>query len=122
MAATTLAQQPGPGRAPWKDALAPYSRPHLGRSLVDVATSVVPYFALSFAMYALLDVSYCLVPAVAVPTAGFLLRPSIPFHDCTHGSFLSSKRGNTWLGRALGLIVFSPFGSWKHNHAVHHAT
>jgi omega-6 fatty acid desaturase (delta-12 desaturase) len=122
MTATTFADSTAGGRPYWKDALAPYARPHLGRSLLDVLTSVVPYFALSFVMYVLLDVSYWLVLLVSVPAAGFLLRTYILFHDCTHGSFLPSKRANTWLGRTLGLIVYSPFASWKHNHAVHHAT
>jgi acyl-lipid omega-6 desaturase (Delta-12 desaturase) len=27
-----------------------------------------------------------------------------------------------WLGRAVGLLVFSPFASWRHEHMVHHAT
>jgi len=106
----------------WREALAPYAKPNVGRSLLDIATSVLPYLALSYLMYLTLSVSYLLVLVIAVPASGFLLRTYILFHDCTHGSFLSSKRGNTWLGRALGLIVFSPFGSWKHNHAVHHAT
>src|SRR5271169_4355208 len=35
------------GNAFWRDALAPYARPHLGRSLLDLVTSVVPYLALS---------------------------------------------------------------------------
>lgn len=50
------------------------------------------------------------------------MRTYIVFHDCTHGSFLTSKRANTWLGTSLGLLVFSTFESRKHNHAVHHAT
>jgi omega-6 fatty acid desaturase (delta-12 desaturase) len=73
-------------------------------------------------MYLTLSVSYLLVLAIAVPASGFLLRTYILFHDCTHGSFLPTKRGNAWLGVVLGLIVFSPFHSWRHNHAVHHAT
>ena len=105
-----------------RDDLAPYARPRLGRSLLDIATSVVPYLALSVLMYLALEVSYLLVLAIAVPTAGFLVRTYILFHDCTHGSFLPSKRATGWLGRALGLLVFSPFRSWQHNHAVHHAT
>jgi omega-6 fatty acid desaturase (delta-12 desaturase) len=59
---------------------------------------------------------------LAIPAAGFLLRTYILFHDCAHGSFLPSKRGNVWLGRVLGLIVYSPYQSWRHSHAVHHAT
>jgi acyl-lipid omega-6 desaturase (Delta-12 desaturase) len=106
----------------WKEGLAPYARPHLGRSLLDLATSVVPYLGLSALMYVALDVSYLLVLALAIPAGGFLLRTYIVFHDCAHGSFLPSKRGNVWLGRAVGLIVYSPYLSWRHSHAVHHAT
>jgi len=106
----------------WREALAPYARPHVGRSLLDIATSVVPYVGLSVVMYLSLSVSYLLVLAVAVPAAGFLLRTYILFHDCSHGSFLPSKRANSWLGVALGMLVYSPFHSWRHNHAVHHAT
>jgi omega-6 fatty acid desaturase (delta-12 desaturase) len=106
----------------WREALAPYAQPHLGRSLLDVATSVVPYLALSVLMYLALDVSYLLTLAVGVPAAGFLLRTYMVFHDCSHGSFLATKRANAWLGASLGLMVFSPFHSWRHNHAVHHAT
>lgn len=113
----------GPADRPfWREALAPYAQPRLGRSLLDLATSVVPYVALTVVGYLLRDVSYLLVLALAVPTAGFLLRTYMLFHDCTHGSLMPSKRANTWLGVALGLVVFSPFASWKHDHAVHHAT
>jgi acyl-lipid omega-6 desaturase (Delta-12 desaturase) len=114
--------RPSTGRAFWGDALAPYSRPRLGRSLLDIATSLVPYLALSVLMYLALDVSYLLVLALAIPAAGFLLRTYIVFHDCAHGAFLPSKRANSWLGVALGLVVYQPFLSWRHSHAVHHAT
>ncbi len=106
----------------WRDAIAPYVRPRWGRSLLDLATSVVPYLALSVAMYREADVSYLLVLAMAVPASGFLLRTYIVFHDCAHGSFLPAKRANVWLGVGLGLLVYSPFHSWRHSHAVHHAT
>jgi acyl-lipid omega-6 desaturase (Delta-12 desaturase) len=112
----------GSPRATWREELAPYARPRLGRSLLDLATSVVPYLALSVGMYLLLDVSYLLVLALAIPTGGFLLRTYIVFHDCAHGSFLPSKRANAWLGVTLGLLVYESFVSWRHSHAVHHAT
>ena len=116
------AAKPRPGRAFWRETLAPYERPRVARSLLDLATSVVPYLGLSVAMYLTLDVSYLLTLAIAGPAGGFLLRTYIIFHDCTHGSFLPSKRVNGWLGAFLGLLVYSPFASWRHNHAVHHAT
>ncbi len=106
----------------WRGALAAYEQPRLGRSLLDLATSVAPYLALSVLMYMALDVSYLLVLAVALPAAGFLMRTFVLFHDCSHGSFLASKRANAWLGTALGLLVYAPFHSWRHDHAVHHAT
>ena len=106
----------------WKQALAPYARPNLARSVLDLATSVVPYVALFVLMYLALDVSYLVTLALAPLAAGFLVRIYILFHDCTHGSFLPSKKANMWLGSALGLLVFSPFLSWRHNHQVHHAT
>ncbi len=114
-----------PGERPAQsnpEQLASYARPHMGRSLRDLMTSVVPYLALFVLMYLALDVSYLLTLAIAIPAAGFLLRTYILFHDCTHGSFLPSKRANAWVGRTLGLIVFAPFASWRHSHAVHHAT
>jgi omega-6 fatty acid desaturase (delta-12 desaturase) len=106
----------------WREGLACYEQPHLGRALLDLATSVVPYVALSFAMYLALSVSYLLSLALVVPTAVFLVRTFIVFHDCSHGSFLGSKRANAWLGAGLGLLLFSPFVRWRHDHAVHHAT
>jgi omega-6 fatty acid desaturase (delta-12 desaturase) len=90
--------------------------------MFDLATSVVAYIALTAAMYALLQVSYALVVVLALPAAGFMLRTFIVFHDCTHGSFLPSRRLNRWVGVVCSVLVFSPFHSWRHEHAVHHAT
>ena len=106
----------------WRRALAPYERPNLGRSILDIATSVVPYLGLWVLMYLALDVSYLLVVLLTVPAAGFLVRTYIVFHDCAHGSFLPSRRANAWLGIACGLMTFTPFAKWRHEHAVHHGT
>jgi omega-6 fatty acid desaturase (delta-12 desaturase) len=111
------------GRPQWRAALLPYAEPHLGRSVLDLATSVVPYLALSVLMYFMLSrVSYVFVLLVGVLAGGFLLRTYIVFHDCTHGSLLPSKRANIWTGMVLGVIVHSSFLQWRHSHAVHHAT
>lgn len=106
----------------WKRCVDLYARPNLGRSLVSLATSVVPFILLWAAMYFALDVSYFLVLALAIPAAGFLLRTYILFHDCAHGSFLPGRRANAWLGAFLGLLVLTPFARWRYDHAVHHAT
>jgi len=106
----------------WRETLAPYAIPDARRGAIDVATSAVPYLALTGLMYALVDVSPVLVAALSILAAGFLMRTFIVFHDCAHGSFLPWRRANTWLGVACGLLVYSPFHSWRHEHAVHHAT
>jgi omega-6 fatty acid desaturase (delta-12 desaturase) len=105
-----------------QDTLAQYAQPSLGRSLLDIATSVVPYLGLSVLMYFALSVSDALTLLLALPCAGFLVRTFVVFHDCAHGSLLASKRGNRHLGRFLGLFVLSPFDRWRHDHAIHHAT
>ena len=110
------------GHAFWRESLAGYECPRVSRSILDLLTSVVPYLALSVLMYLTLRASYLLTLALAIPTAGFLVRTFIVFHDCTHGSFLPSKRANTWVGTALGLLTFSTFSCWRHAHLVHHAT
>jgi len=105
-----------------REDLAAYARPDLGRSLLELVTSVVPYLALSYAMYRALDVSYLLVLALSIPASGFLVRTFILFHDCSHGALFGSRRANVWTGTVLGLFVYSPFVRWRHDHAVHHAT
>jgi omega-6 fatty acid desaturase (delta-12 desaturase) len=110
------------GQESWRASLARCAQPSNRLALRDLATSVVPYAALWVAMYLALDVSYWLVLALSIPAAGFLVRTFIVFHDCTHGSFLPSRRINNLVGRFTGVLVFAPFRSWQHAHARHHAT
>ena len=127
----STATKPAPADAPivhpdndpfWREAMAPYARPIFARTLLDIATSVVPFLTLWGLMYMALDTSYWLVLAISIPASGFLLRTFILFHDCTHGSLFHSKAANTWGGRIFGLLVFQCFANWRHNHAVHHGS
>jgi omega-6 fatty acid desaturase (delta-12 desaturase) len=106
----------------WRETLKPYATPNVPRAVLGVVTSVVPYFVLTALMYAALDVSIWLVVALMIPATGFLVRTFIIFHDCTHGSYLPSRRANAWLGITCGVLVYSPFHSWRYEHAVHHAS
>jgi omega-6 fatty acid desaturase (delta-12 desaturase) len=106
----------------WRETLAPYATADVRRAAACVATSVVPYLAITALMYAMLSVSTLLAVALVLPATGFLVRTFIVFHDCTHGSFLPSRRANRWLGVVCGVLVYTPFHSWRHEHAVHHAT
>jgi len=108
-------------RAPWRHLVDRFERASVVSALSGLATSLGVYVALTVAMYLSLGVSIWLTLALAIPASGFLLRTFIVFHDCAHGSFLPSRRGNLWLGRITGLVVFQPYSNWRHNHAVHHA-
>jgi acyl-lipid omega-6 desaturase (Delta-12 desaturase) len=109
-------------RAYWRDSVADFETPSWGRAIVDLLLSAVAYVALMVVMYLLGGDHPWLVLALAIPTSGFLLRTFIVFHDCAHGSFVPSRRGNLWIGRVTALLVFQPFANWRHNHAVHHGT
>src|SRR5207253_4564401 len=67
-------------------------------------------------------VSVLLSLALVVPASAFLVRTFIVFHDCTHGSFIRSRRANDAIGVVTGLLVWLPYRGWQHEHAVHHAT
>ena len=107
----------------WRERLAPYATPSLSRSIFDLATSAVPYVLVTSAMFALLHhVPYAVIIALAVLDAGFLLRTFIVFHDCGHGSFVSSRRGNRWIGITCAILTYQAYHPWRYEHAVHHAT
>jgi acyl-lipid omega-6 desaturase (Delta-12 desaturase) len=99
-----------------------YARSHLGRTSLSIATSLVPFLSLWAAMYFSLSISYVITLALAVPTAGFLVRTYILFHDCAHGSLFRWRWANVCLGSVLALILFTPFARWRYEHVGHHAS
>lgn len=109
------------GRQAWRKIVAKYETPHLGRSLGQIASTMIPYFAIVCVMYLTLEVSYWITLALAFPAAGFLTRNFIICHDCGHGSFFKSKRANQILGFISGVLTFLPSYYWSHEHAKHHA-
>ncbi len=104
-----------------RDILQSYQAPVLRRSLGQMATTFLPFFGLIAAMYALSGVSAWLSLALALPTAGFIVRIFIIQHDCGHGAYFRSRAANEWLGRFCGLITMTPFANWRRQHANHHA-
>ena len=101
---------------------APYRRSATLTAAIQLCTTLVPFAALLTAMYWSLDVSYLLALALAVPTAGFLVRTFILMHDCAHGSFMPSKRANEIVGFITGVVTLTPFAQWRRDHALHHAS
>ena len=112
---------PAPTRA-WQKVVAQYAKPDLRRSLWGLVTSFGPYIALWVAMVYSLRVSYLLTLALATVAAGFMVRIFIILHDCGHGSYFKSTRANDIFGSLSGILALTPYFSWRHNHALHHAT
>ncbi|CAO4173948.1 fatty acid desaturase [Methylorubrum populi] len=85
--------------------------------------TLLPYLTLCALMLAMTANGYeWLALPLAVPAGGLLVRLFIIQHDCGHGSFLPSRRGNDVLGRVLSLLTVTPYDSWKRAHALHHAS
>lgn len=106
----------------WIEIIRKYNFPDTVRSWWQVINSVVPYVLLWFLMVYSLQISYWLTLLLSVFAAGFLIRIFIIFHDCGHGSFFKSHRLNTIVGIPLGLLVFTAYHKWHHDHKEHHAT
>lgn len=106
----------------WQSLVAKYQVPDMWRSIWQVANTLVPYFVLFYLSLRSLEISFWLTLPLTILTAGFMVRTFIIFHDCGHGSFFKSRTANTWLGRITGLLTFTPYYRWRHDHAIHHAT
>lgn len=106
----------------WQDVIDRHKGSVWTRSVWQLCNSVIPYIALWVAMVWLAQVSYWLVLPTALLASGFLVRIFIIFHDCTHGSFFTSKKANEIVGFTTGLMTFTPFHQWRRLHAIHHGT
>ena len=110
------------GKVSWQKIVSAYSKPDLRQSIWQLINTLIPFFALFYFTMWSVDVSLWLTLPLSILTAGFLIRSFIIFHDCGHGSFFKSQRANDLVGVFTGLLAFTPYQRWKHEHAIHHAT
>jgi omega-6 fatty acid desaturase (delta-12 desaturase) len=102
-------------------ALKPFATPNPGRSIWELAATLVPFFVVVAVMLVAVDRGYALALALT-PLAGLLLlRAFIIQHDCGHGAFFRKRASNDWTGRALGVLTFTPYDCWSRSHTLHHA-
>ena len=73
-------------------------------------------------MYKSLEYPYWITLLLSMLAAGFLIRIFIIFHDCGHRSFFKSAKANQITGMIMGILAFTPFNKWHHQHRIHHAT
>lgn len=106
----------------WKSIVARYAQSDTRKSVWQAVNTLVPYVILFYLTLRSLEISFWLTLPMTMITAGFMVRTFIIFHDCGHGSFFKSQKANMWMGRVTGLLTFTPYYRWAHDHAIHHAT
>lgn len=106
----------------WKEIVARYQKPSVGRAVWQMVNTIVPYVGLWVAMYFTLKVSWWLTIPLAILAGGFLVRMFIIFHDCGHGSFFKSQTANHIVGAITGVLTFTPYYHWRWEHAIHHSS
>jgi omega-6 fatty acid desaturase (delta-12 desaturase) len=104
--------------------LMPYAKSDRMRAMWQVVDTYLPYFGIWGVLIYLLKsgTSFYAVLPLIILAALLLVRIFIIFHDCTHGSFFLSRRANVVLGYISGILTFTPFTYWQHNHLVHHGS
>jgi omega-6 fatty acid desaturase (delta-12 desaturase) len=109
-------------RTEWRAVVARYQGSDVTRSIVQMATTLLPLSAMLYVMYQSLALPYWVTLLLAVPTAGLLVRTFIIMHDCAHGSFFPSRTANEIVGWFTGVLTLTAFSAWRHSHALHHAS
>ncbi len=121
MAIPSTPGQSAPNKNAWKKLVKQYQVPNLQRSQWQIVNSLIPYIIIWILMVQTMKISYWLTLPLILLAAGFLTRLFIIFHDCGHGSFFPSRRANDTIGFILGILNFTPYYYWRHEHALHHA-
>jgi acyl-lipid omega-6 desaturase (Delta-12 desaturase) len=109
-------------RANWRAVVARYQRPDHRRAATQLATTLAPLAGVFYLMFRSLALPYWTTLLLAIPAAGLLVRTFIIMHDCAHGSFFRSKRANSIVGWITDVLTITPFGQWRHDHSLHHAS
>ena len=108
----------------WYKTTSRFARADKQVAIRQLLTTVIPYFALLAVMTYTVQQNYSYGVTLLLGTAAVPLftRIFIFFHDCTHGSFLSSPRSNRNVGYFCGILTFTAFHDWRRSHAGHHIT
>ncbi len=112
---------PGQRLKSYDGILEAYRKPEWKRGIWQLVTTLTAYAVAWTLTYLSLQVSYWLTLAISIPTALLLVRVFILQHDCGHYSLLPSKKVCDTIGAMLGVFTFTPYYSWRREHAVHHA-
>lgn len=108
----------------WYKATSQFARPNSRKAFWQLATTLIPYLLLLglMTLSVLHGHPYWVTLLLGILAAGLFSRIFIFFHDCTHGSFLTSPRWNRNVGYLCGILTFTAFHDWRRSHAGHHIT
>lgn len=107
----------------WTQILNKYRQPHNGRSVAELAITLVPLVTLWVTAWFTFSLGHAWASLlIAIPAAAFLVRLFMIQHDCGHGTFFTHRQANDWIGRVIGTLTLTPYGLWRRTHAIHHAT
>ena len=106
----------------WSKIIRSYGGADTFKSINEIALTLLPFIALWLgAWYAIASDLWILVPLLWLAGGVMLVRLFVLQHDCGHGAFFNSKSANDWVGRIFGVITLTPYDTWRHAHAMHHA-
>lgn len=108
----------------WAPKLTPYETTDVNKTILQIATSLIPYFALMAFMFFffLQGYPYWVVLALSPLASLFLARIFIILHDCSHKSyFKGSPAGCFLLGHFCGVLTFTSLFDFRQSHVIHHA-
>lgn len=114
--------EPGADARAWLKVLAGYRTPRRGRSVFELAITLVPFTALWVLTMVAVQYGVWWGLVLTVPAAGFLVRLFMIQHDCGHGAFFAHRHADDWIGRAIGILTLTPYDYWRRAHATHHAS
>jgi omega-6 fatty acid desaturase (delta-12 desaturase) len=106
----------------WYMLLKGYAEADHKKVTIQLLNTLIPYIVLTLGTFYLgsIGVPYLALLPLNIIGAGLMVRLFIFFHDCTHQSFVASKKGNDIIGTILGVFVFTAYEPWKKEHSIHH--
>ena len=104
----------------WARHCAHFRSPDNARAFGQIASTALPLTAIVALMFWTAGPAYWATLLLALPAGGLLVRLFIIQHDCGHGSFFTSPKMNTAVGRVMSIFTLAPFSLWRREHALHH--
>jgi len=90
------------------------------QAIYQILFSYIPFLALIYVCYLVIDISYWIVFILTIPASFFLVRIFVIAHDCSHRSFTGSRKFNNIVGTISAFLNLTPFYAWTEEHRKHH--